>query len=700
MLNAAVRRSSACSALLVLGSCAIDDRAPTVAEVSSGAPAPTGEGSDGASAARGDDGFGATGEASAEGSRSEPAELAAPQLALETTAIDFGRVVVGQAAPTVLIVRNGGSAPLLGLETAIVGSAAGEFTATVDASCATLAPGSSCGVNVRFAPAQPSLRSASLLVSSAGETLEVALTGLGAMPGVLAADAGGFDFGGQEVGVGSTPFTWVITNAGTVATGPLRRSGLDGPEFAVANDTCVGSLAPGASCRLVITYLPGVASVHRAMIGVGDGQNEVAAVLVGRGQYRLTVVRAGAGQGVVVGPAGAIDCGASCSALFDPGSVQLTAYTTNGSNAFFSGYRGPTGTCEGPSRFCTVNMERSLTVTATFSVQTNNLIFRTSEVYSPSLGAAGYDRECNVLAGRAGINNATNNGFIAALSGTTALAERIPAGVRGWVRMDGLPVLDQRAALGEDPPNVHYSVQFDENGELHEDGDIWTGSGPSGELAANCSAWTTTAGTVQAALGSARVSPFWLNDGAVPCDSAPRFESGGLAVACMGITKSAPITLPSFSGKRMWITNTAYTPGSVAPDEKCQAERPSGIAAARAYLGYLGRPAEGTLDLTATYVRLDGQLIGTGAQITAGTARSAPRFAADGSVYRGFVWTGNSGAPRRALPPRERDTCGGDWSSSTGTGTFGNSGYDNERGFHSGEVECSLANVRLYCVEL
>jgi hypothetical protein len=88
-----------------------------------------------------------------------------------------------------------------------------------------------------------------------------------------------------------------------------------------------------------------------------------------------------------------------------------------------------------------------------------------------------------------------------------------------------------------------------------------------------------------------------------------RFDRAGLR-ATLG-------ALPSFPGKRIWVTNSAFVPGSMSPDQKCQSERPLGVTAGVALLAYTDRPASAVLDLAASYVQPDGQLVGTGAELLA-----------------------------------------------------------------------------------
>lgn len=76
----------------------------------------------------------------------------------------------------------------------------------------------------------------------------------------------------------------------------------------------------------------------------------------------LTVTKAGTGAGTVTSSPAGINCGATCSASFAPGSVQLTATPNAGST--FAGFSG--GGC-GATSPCTVSLSANTTVTATFN---------------------------------------------------------------------------------------------------------------------------------------------------------------------------------------------------------------------------------------------------------------------------------------------------------------------------------------------
>jgi hypothetical protein len=80
-------------------------------------------------------------------------------------------------------------------------------------------------------------------------------------------------------------------------------------------------------------------------------------------QHTLTVSKTGTGTGSVSSSPAGIDCGATCSAMFDEGTlVTLTAHPATGST--FGGWSG--GGCTGTGT-CKVTLNADTTVTATFT---------------------------------------------------------------------------------------------------------------------------------------------------------------------------------------------------------------------------------------------------------------------------------------------------------------------------------------------
>jgi hypothetical protein len=226
----------------------------------------------------------------------------------------------------------------------------------------------------------------------------------------------------------------------------------------------------------------------RETLTLTDGVNTISTSFSTSAAARLTVHFEGAGSGRITSDTG-IECTTDCS-LIAASLVTLTASTSNGSDSWFSGWSDPY--CASPAHQCVLSIDVPTTINATFSVQTHNLVFVSSARYPANLGGtAAYDAACNQLATAAGINDAAGDAFLAALSGPDSFWDRMPAQARGWVRMDGLSLADDRDQL-RTAGAAQYPVLFDEHGVL-EGGAVWTGTNEDGSVGANCNAWTSSA---------------------------------------------------------------------------------------------------------------------------------------------------------------------------------------------------------------
>ena len=138
--------------------------------------------------------------------------------------------------------------------------------------------------------------------------------------------------------------------------------------------SCSAAFAGGTS--VVLTAIPNPNTLNRfaGWIGACSGTaptcvvqmtqpRSVTARFVADVNYALSVTRAGTGAGTVTGAGGAVDCGATCNALFSAGvTVTLTAAASAG-----SAFTGWSGACAGTATTCAVRMDRAQAVTATFT---------------------------------------------------------------------------------------------------------------------------------------------------------------------------------------------------------------------------------------------------------------------------------------------------------------------------------------------
>jgi hypothetical protein len=610
-------------------------------------------------------------------------------LVTDLDVIDFGGAIIGQTFTRPLRVRNAGDTEAAGFGAMLEGLQKEAFGIDASACGGSLEPGGECVVDVTFTADTLEPRSATAALSASGAPeRRVLLSGAGIVAGSLTPERTQVDFETREVGVNSEALQWAVSNTGGSSTGPLTLANGDPVTF-MTRTNCGPPLAPGASCVVSAQFVGQRRAATSTLVTVTDGSNTAQTQLSVVAVPRLIIQISGAGR-VQITTEPAVPCESGCRLLASRG-VTMLATPTNGASSYFTGWTSSDTEapgCSGSVRECRATIDTNQTITANFGDLENNLIFVSSETFSPDLGGtAPYDAACNRLATAAGINDASGTGYIAALSGSEAFSARVPANVRGWIRMDGMPVADALAGLfATQTAGPFYPVLLDELGQSHTSFEYaMTGTGDDGSVANNCDNWTPGSADSTHLMSPTRV--IWGALGG-SCDRAA-------ALLCMGVTKTTPLVAQTYTGKRMWSTATALTVGEQNPDAFCQASRPTGVASAAALIAYTSRPAIDRLDPAATYVRPDGALVGTGTELRAGGLKTALRVANDGSTSTLGVWTGGP----LAQVPNLDDTCG-DWSDPTLSGSFGD---PTEAGtpafFVNTALDCTRPSL-LYCFEL
>jgi len=322
-----------------------------------------------------------------------------------------------------------------------------------------------------------------------------------------------------------------------------------------------------------------------------------------------------------------------------------------------------------------------------------NLVFVSSQTYATTLGsAAAYDAQCNVLATAAGINNGTDDAFIAWISDAFSNAVGRLGTARGFVRVDGVPVADTVADLVAG--KLFHPILIDENGDqLFTATGPMTGTVPNGTASGiNCGNWTNE--TASTTVGLLQAGPqTWTSFGIGSCGNVFR-------VYCFQKTQNVAVTPSPASGKRIFMSTTPFVPGSGDPDALCEAEKPAGTGTVAALLATTSAAASSVLDAMTTYVRPDGVAVGTGQAIIHVTEGSFTPLVSgiwqlgDGTYFDGVAWTGSTAVG--AVPTT--DTCT-DWTVTTGDGTTGRSSFTQAGFWIGGSQTCNIGFARLYCVE-
>jgi hypothetical protein len=120
------------------------------------------------------------------------------------------------------------------------------------------------------------------------------------------------------------------------------------------------------------------------------------------------------------------------------------------------------------------------------------------------------------------------------------------------------------------------------------------------------------------------------------------------------------------------------------------------VSPVRALVAYSGRAAADLLDPTANYVRPDGQLVGTGAQIIRGELLTGPWVTASNQCDGMSTWTG---AQTITTLGTAESTCN-DWTSTNGVSPYG-IGYSilSFWQFYQNSCDTTEFQYNLYCIE-
>ena len=528
-------------------------------------------------------------------------------------------------------------------------------------------------------------------------------TGAGGSAGaaMLASATASVNLNTVEVGTTSSPATtWKIENRGGSPTGVPMLANSNSGELVVSSNTCTAAIPAGGSCNITVSFRPGGAGSRTgALTLAANPGGSVGLDVSGVGGYRVTISMVGATNGATVtsNPAG-INCSASCTALMS-GVVTLSANTKNGSNMLHTAWGGDATNCaSAPYRDCMINANAAPSVTVRFSPLNNNIIFATSTLFPVNKGSASaYDADCNAAATAAGINNTAGNDYVAVMSDSAStLRTRLGNTARGWITRDGSPFADTQAALFTN--NVVWNpIRFNELGRRAGAKYAFTGTTSTGAAHEwTCENWTVnTGGGPQWYGGSITGGPeVWSSGASASC------ANNSNAILCMGKGRSTQVTFTPATGRRIWLTNTAFAlTGTTTPDQKCQSERPAGVANARALLATLTRTAGSVVDTAATYVRPDGIVVGTGAQLIARAELASGIWQKADLSYswlrsNTMVWTGHANLGTLGTAATTCD----DWSATTGTGNW--SGTYGTDGWWGDYNAACTQSFQLRCVEV
>jgi FtsP/CotA-like multicopper oxidase with cupredoxin domain len=199
----------------------------------------------------------------------------APLLGASPVALTFVNQLV-TAPPTAsaaqrFLLANSGTAAAQALTFTLFGANAAEFAFTTSCGGGTLAAGTSCSIDVTFAPRTVGPKTAFLEIAGTDGAsplplVTVALSGSDVAPvAVLAPSPLSFP-GAQAQATTSALQTLLLSNAGSA---PLLIGGIAiSGDFAIAANGCGASLVPGGSCALGIAFTPTAAGARTGAVVV------------------------------------------------------------------------------------------------------------------------------------------------------------------------------------------------------------------------------------------------------------------------------------------------------------------------------------------------------------------------------------------------------------------------------------------------
>ena len=176
-----------------------------------------------------------------------------------------------------------------------------------------------------------------------------------------------------------------------------------------------------------------------------------------------------------------------------------------------------------------------------------------------------------------------------------------------------------------------------------------------------------------------------------------RIFGAAFLILCMGHTRNATVSPRVVTGRKVWLNNDfVNNVAGQSVDALCQASRPTGVTTAVAWLAHPNTAASSLVDPTQTYVRVDGTLVGTGAQLQ-GTGNLESGIWETGSGQYGYflVWTGSNTAQTAGTTASTR----GNWAdpTSAGAATLGNA-QSVSTWWSAASVTCG-GGAGLYCIQ-
>ena len=205
-----------------------------------------------------------------------------PAGSLSAPAVDFGNIAA--AATRSISYRSTGSADVT--VSSVTPSGSTDFAVTDNCAGRTLAPGTSCQIDVTYTPVAGTRSTGSITVSddTAASPRTISLKGE-SVPAATAAPTS-IAFGNQKVNTNSVPETVTVGNSGvapmTVTGADL--SGTGASHFSISGNTCTAApVAADGGCEVQVTFRPTSSGAKSATLNVRTNGGDRAVSLTGTG---------------------------------------------------------------------------------------------------------------------------------------------------------------------------------------------------------------------------------------------------------------------------------------------------------------------------------------------------------------------------------------------------------------------------------
>ena len=261
-----------------------------------------------------------SGQSPASVSLSGTGTVASSTATVDPSSLSFSATNLGSTSPAQTVtLRNGGAAAISSISTSITGTNASDFVLSGSSCGASLAPSSSCTVNIAFAPSAAGPRSATLTFNdSAGNSPQtIALSGIGVAANASVAP-GSLTFAATTPGSTSPAQSVTLTNNGiaAVAIGSTAISGANAADFTISANTCGTSLAGSASCTVSITFTPAATGPRGAVLTFTDS--------AGNSPQTVSLAGTGTAENLSVAPPSLTFAGANVGAVSPAQPVTLS----------------------------------------------------------------------------------------------------------------------------------------------------------------------------------------------------------------------------------------------------------------------------------------------------------------------------------------------------------------------------------------